>query len=88
MLSNFDLSLLSKNWKILDTEDGMIVHMMMDLVDDFTFVGSRKVDKGHEGPKIHGNVYGLCKRDFQPSYEKGLFSTSAHYFEFFLIIIF
>jgi hypothetical protein len=46
---------------------------MMDLVDDFPFVGSRKVDKGHEGPKIHGNVYGLCKRDFKPSYEKGLF---------------
>jgi hypothetical protein len=39
----------------------------------FHLVGSREVDKGHEGPKIHGNVYGLCKRDFQPIYEKGLF---------------
>lgn len=60
---------------------------MMDLVDDFTFVGSTKVDKGHEGPKIHGNVYGLCKRDFQPSYEKGLFQL-VHTILKFLIIIF
>ncbi len=63
------------------------VHMM-DLVDDFPFVGSRKVDKGHEGPKIHGNVYGLCKRDFQPSYEKGLFQLVHTILKFIIIIFF